>query len=54
MEYNVKHVDNGFVVRVDGEDPVDGYVEKELVFTKEYQVLRFLKDEFKKKVAESA
>ena len=54
MEFNVRKVDNGFVVRIDGEDPVDGYVEKELVFTKDFQVLRFLKEQLKKKDAESA
>ena len=44
MEVNVKKVDNGYIVRVEGEDPVDGYVSKEYVFTKQFQVVRFLKE----------
>ena len=49
MEVNVKKVDNGYIVRVEGEDPVDGYVSKEYVFTKQFQVVRFLKETFKDK-----
>jgi hypothetical protein len=48
MDYTVRKVDNGFVVRIDGEDPVEGYVDKEMVFTKDFQVLRFLKEQLKK------
>jgi hypothetical protein len=47
MEINVKKVENGYTVRVEGEDPVEGYVSKEFVFTKQFQVVRFLKETFK-------
>jgi cation transport ATPase len=47
MEINVKKVENGYTVRIEGEDPVEGYVSKEFVFTKQFQVIRFLKETFK-------
>ena len=49
MEINVKKVENGYIVRLEGEDPVEGYVSKEMVFTKQYQVIRYLKEQFKDK-----
>lgn len=49
MEINVKKVENGYIVRLEGEDPVEGYVSKEHVFTKQFQVVRFLKEHFKDK-----
>lgn len=44
MEYTVRKVENGFVVRVEGEDPVEGYVSKEMVFSRNSQVLKYLRD----------
>lgn len=49
MEITIKKVENGYTVRIEGEDPVDGYVSKEFVFTKQFQVVRFLKETFKDK-----
>lgn len=46
MEVVIKKVDNGFVVEIQRE--VDGdFVEKTLVFTKFYQVQRFIKEQLK-------
>jgi hypothetical protein len=41
----VKQVANGFLVTVI--ETGDSYDNKEYVFTKEYQVIKFLKDHFK-------
>jgi hypothetical protein len=49
MEITIKKVSNGYTVRIEGEDAVEGYVSKEFVFTKQFQVLRFLKENFKDK-----
>ncbi len=48
MEYNIRKVDNGFVVKAEGREN-DDYVEKELVFTNSEQVLQFLQENFNKK-----
>jgi len=47
MEITIKKVANGYVVRQEGEDPVEGYVSKEFVFTKESQVIKFIREHFK-------
>ena len=54
MEYNIRVVDNGFVLRLEGEDQDEGYVVKELVFTQESEILAFLSEKLAKKVAKSA
>lgn len=46
MEYNIKQVENGFLIRVDGEDPVEGYISKEYIFQRESQVIKFLRERF--------
>jgi hypothetical protein len=43
MEFVIKKVSNGFIV-----SSVD--LGDEFIFTKEYQVIRFLKDQFKNEV----
>jgi hypothetical protein len=46
MEVVIKKVDNGFVVEI--ERDIDGdYEKKTLVFTKFYQVQRFIKEHLK-------
>lgn len=49
MEITIKKVENGYTVRIEGEDAVEGYVSKEFVFTKQFQVVRFIKETFKDK-----
>jgi hypothetical protein len=46
MEFNVKKVENGFIIRMDGEDPVEGYISKEYIFQRESQVVKFLRERF--------
>jgi hypothetical protein len=41
----IKQVANGFLVTV--VDSIDSFENKEYVFTKEYQVIKFLKEHFK-------
>ena len=41
----IKQVSNGFLVTVI--DGIDSFENKEYVFTKEYQVIKFLKEHFK-------
>lgn len=41
----IKQVSNGFLVTII--DGVDSFENKEFVFTKEYQVIKFLKETFK-------
>ena len=47
MEVSVKKVENGYVVRFEGEDAVEGYVSKEYVFTRMAQVVKFLRENLK-------
>ena len=41
----IKQVSNGFLVTI--VDGIDSFENKEFVFTKEYQVIKFLKETFK-------
>ena len=54
MEYVIREVDNGFVVRTEGEDAEGTYTTKELVFTDALQTLQFLQSELTKKDEKSA
>ena len=46
MEITIRKVVNGYVVRTEGEDPVEGFVTKEHVFTRKSQVIKFFRETF--------
>ena len=46
MEVQLKQVENGFVVLVSGEHPVDGFISKEYIFSRLSTALRFVRDTF--------
>lgn len=48
MEYTIKKIENGFIVTLNGDDPLDGYVHKEYVFLKHHQVVKFIRDNLAK------
>lgn len=47
MEITIRKVANGYVVRMEGEDPVEGFVTKEYIFAKQSQVVKFIREQFK-------
>lgn len=48
MEYNIRTLENGYVVGMSGDDPLEGYVSKEFVFLKHSQVVKFIRDNLAK------
>ena len=46
MEITIRKVANGYIVRTEGEDPVEGFVTKEFIFTRKSQVIKFFRETF--------
>jgi hypothetical protein len=46
MEITIRKVANGYIVRMEGEDPVEGFVTKEYIFTRKSQVIKFFRETF--------